>query len=1200
MPQRTAMSDREDNAEGKTLSEGQDPAIVHGACGGGQSSIHASMTSLDQLSEPVVDDFVDNLSLEVQLGEGSSRHASEISSLSYQNLLEDGEPVGGAVGGAGSLGMYSRHESEESVDSCVADYPDTDFQPIDVEKFAAQSYEMARRFPSDRDEAPESTDSTPEDKHAPDFNMGDRTPSATNQLEHSIEGIKLPGAEVGGSDPDEDKSTSCKNGSSCHGQKDSCRTVKSEHLNGDCDNFSLQKEPIRKRNSLEIRNNIPVVGEVKHCEDNGTMANYNAQGAKPKMRKKSPGLACRVNDRHSGSGSDRDGSSSERDVERVRSSLVFSAEGSAIPVEKLRGAQVRDMNGSHILVDGHGVEHGGDVHIENEYDYVKYARVQSDNSYVGMRLAYSSSAEGSAMKIGSHTSSSQDGSSTIGSRESSPEKALHQRILRELGGNCDPEKQNVTEESLTEIPLNNIDGTLGDERQAFTLSPENTECDSIEVESVLSEGEKSVSGMPNVEDGLSSSQTSDVEDNNYHDGPADLLRRRQRAELMQGLEQLENGDSPEGPKDIDAQAIMEDLKAKREALDMAIADIKSAIKNSKGVALSSPPLENELGNGGEPVWVMRDSYVQKLQRQEEMRRVRDEIERQQEEEFAKRDEGRELELDGNKVVTVEGQYRRSNGKEYHTPKGYDTDDEHEDSDDIQYVHRSKGKKYASLPSEDAQIAIDSLKCRGFGSSEYGNMTKSRHKRNSPRHGLGNGHRHSDPVYNNSEVSYNYEPERAYSDGPYSSEECGSDAEQPPPTAYVSQKQEGDYDTDEETDQLLEKQYQKEQSVDIPELTDPPLEKEKRKTRAKEVLIEGVLFRAKYLGSTQLISEGQPSKAMRMMQAQEAVGRIKAPEGESQPSTEVDLFVSTEKIMVLNTDLQEIMMDHALRTISYIADIGDILVIMARRRIIASPDGEPLRRKNQQKILCHVFESEEAQLIAQSIGQAFQVAYLEFLKANGIEDPGIMKEMDYQDVLNQQEIYGEELNLFANKDFHKEVICPKLKSEVLGVVIVESGWGSMVPTVVLANMAPNGAAARCGQLNIGDQIISINGVSLVGLPLSACQNYIKAAKTQTVVKLTVVPCPPVVEVLIKRPDVKYQLGFSVQNGVICSLLRGGIAERGGVRVGHRIIEINNTSVVAVPHDKIVSLLANSVGEIHMKTMPTSIFRLLTGQETPHYL
>lgn len=100
--------------------------------------------------------------------------------------------------------------------------------------------------------------------------------------------------------------------------------------------------------------------------------------------------------------------------------------------------------------------------------------------------------------------------------------------------------------------------------------------------------------------------------------------------------------------------------------------------------------------------------------------------------------------------------------------------------------------------------------------------------------------------------------------------------------------------------------------------------------------------------------------------------------------------------------------------------------------------------------------------------------------------------------------------------------------------------------------------------------------------------------------------------------------------ICSLLRGGIAERGGVRVGHRIIEINGQSVVAVPHEKIVNLLATSVGEvllhdvlycymlkkidifnpweinyflsfkINMKTMPTSMFRLLTGQETPLYI
>ncbi|XP_019764912.1 uncharacterized protein LOC109540861 isoform X11 [Dendroctonus ponderosae] len=384
------------------------------------------------------------------------------------------------------------------------------------------------------------------------------------------------------------------------------------------------------------------------------------------------------------------------------------------------------------------------------------------------------------------------------------------------------------------------------------------------------------------------------------------------------------------------------------------------------------------------------------------------------------------------------------------------------------------------------------------------------------------------------------------------------------------------------------------------------DKDKKKGRSKEdviqrsVLIEGVLFRARYLGSTQLVCEGQPTKTTRMMQAEEAVSRIKAPDGETQPSTEVDLFISTEKIMVLNTDLKEIMMDHALRTISYIADIGDLVVLMARRRFIPHEVEDAPKINRTPKMICHVFESEEAQFIAQSIGQAFQVAYMEFLKANGIEDHSFVKEMDYQEVLNSQEIFGDELQMFAKKEMQKEVVVPKAKGEILGVVIVESGWGSMLPTVVIANLAPAGAAARCGQLNIGDQIIAINGVSLVGLPLSTCQTYIKNSKTQTVVKLTVVPCAPVVEVKIKRPDTKYQLGFSVQNGVICSLLRGGIAERGGVRVGHRIIEINNQSVVAVPHEKIVNLLATSVGEILMKTMPTSMFRLLTGQENPVYI
>ncbi|KAI4542170.1 hypothetical protein MG293_007549 [Ovis ammon polii] len=385
----------------------------------------------------------------------------------------------------------------------------------------------------------------------------------------------------------------------------------------------------------------------------------------------------------------------------------------------------------------------------------------------------------------------------------------------------------------------------------------------------------------------------------------------------------------------------------------------------------------------------------------------------------------------------------------------------------------------------------------------------------------------------------------------------------------------------------------------------------------EDLIDGIIFAANYLGSTQLLSDKTPSKNVRMMQAQEAVSRIKAPEGESQPMTEVDLFISTQRIKVLNADTQETMMDHPLRTISYIADIGNIVVLMARRRMPRSNSQENVEAshpsqdgKRQYKMICHVFESEDAQLIAQSIGQAFSVAYQEFLRANGI-NPEDLSQKEYSDLLNTQDMYNDDLIHFSKSENCKDariiwgatdealrldcmrvcrawvrngrlespdkVFIEKQKGEILGVVIVESGWGSILPTVIIANMMHGGPAEKSGKLSIGDQIMSINGTSLVGLPLSTCQSIIKGLKNQARVKLNIVRCPPVTTVLIRRPDLRYQLGFSVQNGIICSLMRGGIAERGGVRVGHRIIEINGQSVVATPHEKIVHVLSNAVGE-----------------------
>ncbi|XP_030598175.1 amyloid-beta A4 precursor protein-binding family A member 1-like [Archocentrus centrarchus] len=399
-------------------------------------------------------------------------------------------------------------------------------------------------------------------------------------------------------------------------------------------------------------------------------------------------------------------------------------------------------------------------------------------------------------------------------------------------------------------------------------------------------------------------------------------------------------------------------------------------------------------------------------------------------------------------------------------------------------------------------------------------------------------------------------------------------------------------------------------VDVPGPCDP------------EDLIDGIIFAATYLGCTHLLSERTPTKSARMQQAQEAMSRVRAaqkqaknrkksPDDEAPSTAEVDLFMSTQRIKVLNADTQECLMDLPLRTISYIADIGNMVVLMARGKMVRSRSAqENLDHTAEQttithddrrmyRMICHVFESEDAQLIAQSIGQSFSVAYQEFLRANGI-DPEDLSQREYSDLLNTQDMYNDDLIHFSKSENCRDVYIEKQKGEILGVVIVESGWGSILPTVIIASMMHAGPAEKSGRLNIGDQIMTINGTSLVGLPLSTCQSIIKGLKSQSRIKMNIVRCPPVTMVLIRRPDLRYQLGFSVQNGIICSLMRGGIAERGGVRVGHRIIEINSQSVVATPHEKIVQILSNAMGEIHMKTMPAAMYRLLTAQEQPVYI
>ena len=72
----------------------------------------------------------------------------------------------------------------------------------------------------------------------------------------------------------------------------------------------------------------------------------------------------------------------------------------------------------------------------------------------------------------------------------------------------------------------------------------------------------------------------------------------------------------------------------------------------------------------------------------------------------------------------------------------------------------------------------------------------------------------------------------------------------------------------------------------------------------------------------------------------------------------------------------------------------------------------------------------------------------------------------------------------------QVVVTKKRGESLGVMLLESGWGSMLPTVFIAHIANYSPSAICQQLTVGDHILSCNGASLVGLPLSECNTVLR--------------------------------------------------------------------------------------------------------------
>ena len=643
----------------------------------------------DNLQLDVTDD---NLSLEVNLGDGSSRRASDVSTLSFQNLgVEDTENTDPGTGATGSR----RGSGESSSDSFQNEFPEADAQAFGgaleekiareklKQKFERRQMDLSdRKSESEKEEGkeeskeeknekqeeeeedekeekkPVSKDSEEEEGEAEcgDLETGHVETSACADEESIDQELNESRAEsehapaeseasqpscvLGSSADDSESSSSAAAAAAAAAATPPATASEQQQQQQQAEkseiNNQVSMEYNKKRNSLEIRNNIPDVNGLKSLNDDIVAEkNYHNQsnrgtggGAVPKMRKRSPGVARRVKDESGSQSKDwdyRDTSSSEKEMEKSTESLPS-------PQEVQVGTTIE--NGITVPSPSHSSENrpnsqsSGDLQsstgsvpvtpkktdVENEYDYIKYARFHQGSSYVGMRLAYSSSNDSLNFKRNSWgVSSSGDVDS---SREASPEKTFPPSHK----GSYIDEKLN--EDTLTEIPLNGNDvPPNGEENRNFSLSPEATDCDSAEVESVISEEGKSSSGMPNVEDGLSSSQCSDNDENYAHDSqaPAEILKRRYKAEIetqrLEGKQKVamatQTG-SPAHSASGSSDNSMDEFK--RDALDLAMKDIKSAIERSRNTQLkaqttgykeASSPEEPQGEGDEEPVWIMR-------------------------------------------------------------------------------------------------------------------------------------------------------------------------------------------------------------------------------------------------------------------------------------------------------------------------------------------------------------------------------------------------------------------------------------------------------------------------------------------------------------------------------------------------------------------------------------------------------------------
>eukprot|EP00128_Syssomonas_multiformis_P006130 Colp12_sorted_trinity150504_noHs@7706 len=147
---------------------------------------------------------------------------------------------------------------------------------------------------------------------------------------------------------------------------------------------------------------------------------------------------------------------------------------------------------------------------------------------------------------------------------------------------------------------------------------------------------------------------------------------------------------------------------------------------------------------------------------------------------------------------------------------------------------------------------------------------------------------------------------------------------------------------------------------------------------------------------------------------------------------------------------------------------------------------------------------------------------------------------------------------------------------------------VLPCVYISHIFPGSVASLTGSLRVGDQIVRVNGCSIVGWSFRKAVKFIDYASQTAKIVLSVLPCKGVCRTKLTKSSGLLAMGFTIVNGVINTVERRSPAELADLPLGNRIIAVNGKSVVGKDNNDIEDLLSNVVGELDILSVPVHLY------------